>query len=102
MAERGQTTPLESEIEATIQAGMAENLLSGGGLAASPGSVELTFDVSVVLELFSYDAGTDSGVIYSLPNEVTDPRINISRIVVSPFGVASPLGTFTFTRRAGS
>ena len=56
---------------------------------------------SVVIELFAYDAGTDSGVIYTSPNEATDPRVDISRITVSPFDVASPLGTFTFTRRAG-
>ena len=57
---------------------------------------------SVVVELFAYDAGTDGGVIYTSPNEATEPRANISRITASPFDVASPLGTFTFTRRTGS
>ena len=57
---------------------------------------------SLVVELFAYDAGTDSGVIYTSPNEATDPRVNISQLItVSPFDVPSPLGTFTFTRRTG-
>ena len=54
---------------------------------------------SLVIQLFAYDAGTDSGVIYTSPDEPTDPRDNISLITVSPFDVASPLGTFTFTRQ---
>ena len=29
---------------------------------------------SVVIELFAYDAGTDSGAIYTSPDEATDPR----------------------------
>ena len=138
MAELGQKTPLDSEVQAAIQAGTADGLLSGGAISSSPGSVEMTFDInvdfplvtlvamiapspdwfvgvhslslleegswvsSVVVELFAYDAGTDSGVIYTSPDEPTEPRENISRITVSPFDVASPLGTFTFTRRTGS
>ena len=57
---------------------------------------------SVVIELFAYDAGTDSGAIYTSPDEATDPRGNLARITVSPFDVMSPMGTFTFTRRTGS
>ena len=100
MAELGSKTPLDSEVEAAIQAGTADGLLSGGGILLSPGSVELTFDVNVdfplvtlvsmvapspdwfvgvsslslleegswvsslAVQLFAYDAGTDSGVIY--------------------------------------
>jgi hypothetical protein len=137
MAELGSKTPLDSEVEAAIEAGTADGLLSGGGISLSPGSVELTFEVnvdsplvtlvsmialspdwfvgvsslslledglwvsSVVVQLFAYDAGTDSGVIYTSPDEATEPRANISQIIVSPFGVASSLGTFTFTRRLG-
>ncbi len=135
MAESGSKTPLDFEVEAAILAGTADGLLSGGGISPSPGSVQLTFDVSVdfplvtlvsmiapspdwfvgvnslslledgswvsslVVELFAYDAGTDSGVIYTSPDEPTDPRVNISLINVSPFDVASRLGSFTFTRR---
>ena len=137
MAEFGSKTPLDFEVEAAILAGTGDGLISGGGISPSPGSVELTFDVSVdfplvtlvsmiapspdwfvgvnslslleegswvssvIIQLFAYDAGTDSGVIYTSPDEVTDPRVNVSRITVSPFDVASPLGTFTFTRRTG-
>ena len=136
MAELGQKDPLDSEVEAAIQAGTADGLLSGD-VSSSPGSVELTFDInvdsplvtlvtmiapspdwflgvnslslleegswvsSVVIELFAYDAGTDSGVIYTSPDEATDPPANISRITESPFNVMSPLGTFTFTRSTG-
>jgi hypothetical protein len=59
---------------------------------------------TIVVQLFAYDAGTDSGVIYTSGDQPTDPRANISRITESPFDVATPLGTFTFTftRRAGS
>jgi hypothetical protein len=138
MAELGSITPLDSEVEAAIQAGTADGLLSGAGTPLSPGSVELTFDVSVdfplvtrvsmvapspdwfvgvsslslleegswvssvVIQMFPYDAGTDSGVIYTSANEATDPRASISRIIVSPFDVMSPMGTFTFTRLTGS
>ena len=137
MAELGSKTPLDSEVEAAIQAGTADGLLSGGGISPSPGTVQLTFDVSVdfplvtlvsmiapspdwfvgvssfslleegswvssiVVQLFAYDAGTDSGVIYTSPNEATNPRADISRLMVTPFDVMSPLGTFTFTRRTG-
>ncbi len=133
MAELGSKTPLDFEVEAAILDGTGDGLLSGGGILPSPGSVQLTFDVSVdfplvtlvsmiapspdwfvgvsslslldegswvssvVIELFAYDAGTDSGVIYTSPDEPTDPRDNISLITVSPFDVA--LGTFTFTRQ---
>ena len=135
MAELGSKTPLDFEVEAAILDGTGDGLLSGGGISSSPGSVQLTFDVSVdfplvtlvsmiapspdwfvgvsslslldegswvssvVVELFAYDAGTDSGVIYTSPDEPTDPRANISLITVSPFDVASALGTFTFTRQ---
>lgn len=136
MAELGSKTPLDSEVEAAIEAGTADGLLSGGWISLSPGSVELMFEVNVdsplvtlvsmiapspdwfvgvsslslledgswvgvVVQLFAYDAGTDSGVIYTSPDEATEPRASISQIIVSPFDVASSLGTFTFTRRLG-
>lgn len=46
MAERGSKTPLDREIDNAISQGRAERLLSGGGIAASPGSVSLEFTVS--------------------------------------------------------
>ena len=53
------------------------------------------------LELFPYDAGTDSGVTFNSPNARTAPPEPIRRITEPPLGdgrTASPLGTFTFTR----
>lgn len=52
----------------------------------------------VTVELFAYDAGTDSGANYTSANQATEPRTPIARIETSPFDGSSPLGTFTFTR----
>ena len=46
MAERGQQTPLDNEVQAAVDAGMARAVLSGGGIATSPGGVSLTFTVT--------------------------------------------------------
>ena len=54
-----------------------------------------------VVELFPYDAGTDSGSNYTSPNEPTDNPEVISRIEKAPLltdGIVPPLGTFTFSR----
>ena len=53
----------------------------------------------VEVELFVYDAGTDSGPNYESPNQPTSPRENIRRITESPFlvnGAVKPVGTFRF------
>lgn len=53
----------------------------------------------VEVELFVYDAGTDSGTSYRSPNQPTDPRENIARIQDEPFrvdGEVKPVGTFVF------
>ena len=52
------------------------------------------------VDLFVYDAGTDSGSNYTSPNQATNPRENIRRITESPFlvdGEVKPVGTFRFT-----
>jgi hypothetical protein len=54
-----------------------------------------------VVELFPYDAGTDSGTSYGSPNLPTESAEVIHRIETEPLrigGVVPPLGTFTFTR----
>jgi hypothetical protein len=54
---------------------------------------------SLEVDLFVYDAGTDSGPSYTSPNQPTDPREAISRIADSPFlvdGSVKPVGTFRF------
>ena len=54
-----------------------------------------------VVELFPYDAGTDSGASYGSPNSPTESADPIYAIETEPLlidGVVPPLGTFTFTR----
>ncbi|MCA1561981.1 MAG: spondin domain-containing protein [Acidobacteria bacterium] len=51
--------------------------------------------------LIPWDAGTDSGATFSSPDQNTNPRQPISRILTPPLGVggqAAPLGSFTFRR----
>ena len=51
--------------------------------------------------LVPWDAGTDSGVTFTSADVVTVPRQPITAIVtapLSPGGLVTPLGTFTFTR----
>jgi hypothetical protein len=57
-----------------------------------------------VVELFPYDAGTDSGSSYTSPDEPTSDPEAIYRIESDPLlvdGTVPPLGTFTFTRLDG-
>lgn len=54
---------------------------------------------SVTVDLFAYDAGTDSGPIYTSANQVTTPAATIGRITTAPFDNQTALGTFTFTRQ---
>ncbi len=51
-------------------------------------------------DLYGFDAGTDSGITYSAPDQETTPRTPIARLTypLANGGVVSPLGTFTFTR----
>jgi hypothetical protein len=54
-----------------------------------------------VVELFPYDAGTDSGSSYTSPDEPTADPEPIHRIETEPLladGNVPPLGTFTFSR----
>ena len=56
----------------------------------------------LTVELFAYDAGTDSGTTYNSANDPTSPRESIQRIDGRPLAVGgqvAPVGTFTFTRR---
>jgi len=57
----------------------------------------------LVVELFVYDAGTDSGETFGSRNEDTVPRETIVRITTPPLSPgngtdAPPVGTFTFRR----
>jgi len=57
---------------------------------------------SVTVELFAYDAGTDSGATYTSTNMITSPKQPISLITGGPFTGMDSLGTLTFTRRAST
>jgi len=46
MAERGLTSPLDLEVEAAITTGHAGEVIRGGGIAVSPGTVATTFEVT--------------------------------------------------------
>jgi len=50
----------------------------------------------VVVDLFAYDAGTDSGLNFNSSNSDTNPREPIS-LLGTPFVSTPPLGTFKFT-----
>lgn len=51
----------------------------------------------IVIDLYPYDAGTDSGLDYSSPNMDTDPQDPISSLQgVMPFSTA-PMGTLTIS-----
>jgi hypothetical protein len=54
-----------------------------------------------VAALYGKDAGTDSGVTYTSPDQVTTPRGVVTQFTGFPAiqnGVIVPFGTFTFTR----
>ena len=56
----------------------------------------------VVVPLYVWDAGTDSGTDYTSPDADTDPQEPIARIEAPPFvvgGTLTPVGTMTFSRR---
>lgn len=48
------------------------------------------------VDLFAFDAGTDSGVTYTSPNSNTNPQDPIQRIITSPFNNNNRLGRFEF------
>ncbi|MDX1440623.1 MAG: spondin domain-containing protein, partial [Rubricoccaceae bacterium] len=135
MAETGSKTLLEGEVNDMITAGTAFEVISGGGIPLSPGSVSVSFDVntdyplvSVVsmvapspdwfvgvydlslyesdewideleITLYVYDSGTDSGTMYTSPDEDTQPPEPIFLITGYPFvydNELRPVGTFEF------
>jgi hypothetical protein len=54
-----------------------------------------------VIDVYPWDAGTDSGRTFLSPDLETIPRQPISRIATAPFavsGAVAPLGTLRFTR----
>jgi len=53
----------------------------------------------IVVELFPYDAGTDSGPTYTSADQVTAPPDPIASITGTPFSPGVSLGTLTFTKQ---
>jgi hypothetical protein len=51
----------------------------------------------IVVDLFAYDAGTDSGPSYTSPDQATQPPEPIALITGYPFTEGVSLGTFTFS-----
>jgi hypothetical protein len=137
MAETGSKNPLNQEISTAILNQDALDIISGDGISLSPGSVNVTFQVSEnfpyvtlvtmiapspdwfvgvdslnlfengafveekTIVLYPYDAGTDSGVSYTAPDNPTDPPIPVYLLDDYPFiynDEIVPLGTFVFTR----
>lgn len=132
MAELGATGTLSSEVDAKILTGQAYNVILGGGISPSPGSVSQTFAMhsahplvtlvsmiapspdwfvgvadfplyengqwnrEVVVDLWPYDAGTDSGTDFTSADADTNPADPIAQIIGYPFENDPPLGTFTF------
>lgn len=136
MAETGSKTLLEGEINTMIGGGTAFEIISGGGIGTSPGTVSVSFDVNTdfplvslvsmlapspdwfvgvhgmsmredndwvdftEVTLFTYDAGTDSGPMYTSPNSPTNPADPIELIDGYPFFYSDeiePVGVFRFT-----
>src|SRR5262249_16002166 len=52
----------------------------------------------VVVPLFAFDAGTDSGTFYSAPNQATSPPDPVAPNPAPPVQNGAPLRIFTFTR----
>jgi hypothetical protein len=52
----------------------------------------------LVVDLYVYDAGTDSGTFYEAPNEDTNPPEPIALLESGSFAESGFVGTFTFTR----
>lgn len=137
MAETGGKSVFTTEINAEIDAGNAQHLLSGGGIGTTPGIVKLQFQVSqqypmitlvsmiapspdwfigisdlsliengqwienLVIPLYAYDAGTDSGTLYTSENSDTLPKGTIQRIETLPFFANDEIlsvGTFTIKK----
>ncbi len=52
----------------------------------------------IVVEVYPFDAGTDSGSNYTSFDNPTSPAVPISAITSGPFTPGVPIGTLTFTR----
>lgn len=138
MAEWGTQTDLVDEVQAAINAGTAEFVITAPPLWTVPGDVSTTFTVSeafplvtlvcmiapspdwfvgvdgldlrpggawvgeIVVDLFPWDAGTDSGANYTSGDLATVPPAAIQAMAGPPFEPGIPIGSLTFTLQAVS
>jgi hypothetical protein len=65
-------------------------------LDLAPGGV---WTEELVIDLYAFDAGTDSGPTYTSPDQATVPPDPIAAINGDPFAAGVPLGTLTFTKQ---
>jgi hypothetical protein len=65
-------------------------------LDLNPGGVWVE---EIVVELFPFDAGTDSGTTYKSADQATTPPETIAAIEGDPFSPGVSLGTLTFTKQ---
>lgn len=65
-------------------------------------AVDGTWIDSMVVDLYAWDAGTDSGPGFNSQNQNTNPAEAISLLTAGPFFGTTPLGTFTIKRVSGA
>ena len=132
VAERGNNTVFNSEVNTEITNGEADQYINGSSLGTATGNIVLSslqvdesfplltlvsmiapspdwfvvlnsynlldtngdWKTSVTLDMFAYDAGTDSGTDYSSANLVTNPFQPISMINSAPIN-GNKMGTIT-------
>jgi len=56
----------------------------------------------IVVTLYPYDAGTDSGTTYQSGDVVTNPAVTVFNMLGAPFSAGIPIGTMTFDLQAAS
>lgn len=134
VAEFGSNSVFNSEVNAQITAGEADQYINGPSLGSGPGDININglevdsefplltlvsmiapspdwivaingynlqdssgeWKTSVTLDLFAYDAGTDSGSNYTSGNMVTNPAQSISMLNSNPIN-GNKMGTLTIT-----
>ncbi|MEN8008382.1 MAG: spondin domain-containing protein [Candidatus Krumholzibacteriota bacterium] len=135
MAEWGSQVDLLAEVQAAIDAGMAETTIADDPLWTVPGTTSIDIQLTpqfplvtmvamiapspdwfigvrnldlapggiwveeLVVDLFAFDSGTDSGVAYTSPDQPTVPPVPVFPINGYPFEPGVPLGTLTFTKQ---
>ncbi len=134
VAELGNNTIFNNEVQTSITNGNTEQYINGSGLGTATGTITISnlqvsedfplltlvsmiapspdwmiainslnlrdngnWKSTISVDLFPYDAGTDSGMNYTSADADTNPKENISSLVnIAPFG-SEKIGTLTIT-----